>query len=104
MTLVYFIDEYDFANDDLDIRFEEKVEIVISVCSLFHPPSHWAIMSNNWYEIQPSSQPLQVWRRSLDTMDEQIGCSMNEVTKVALKKIERKVLDKLKKSSENDEL
>ena len=37
-------------------------------------------------------------------MDEQTGCSINEVTKVALKKIERKVLDKLKKSRKKDEL
>ena len=37
-------------------------------------------------------------------MDEQTGCSMNEVPEEALTKIERKVLDKLKKSRENDEL
>ena len=37
-------------------------------------------------------------------MDEQIGCSMNEVLEEALTKIERKVLDKLKKTKEKDEL
>ena len=37
-------------------------------------------------------------------MDEQIVCSMNEVPEEKLTNIERKVLDKLKKSRENDEL
>ena len=37
-------------------------------------------------------------------MDEQTGCSMNEVLEEALTNIERKVLDKLKKSREKDEL
>ena len=37
-------------------------------------------------------------------MDEQTGYSMNEVPEEALTKIERKVLNKLKKSKEKDEL
>ena len=37
-------------------------------------------------------------------MDEQTGCSMNEVANDTLTKIERKVLNKLKKSREKDEL